>query len=133
MKLFVYGTLREGCKANDTFLKDFIIKKEQGYVKGSLHNLTNRSFPALIDGDQMIVGDVYTLSDDFDFTLMDEYELYYGEGNKNNLYNRVLIDVYDEQCNFKESASAYMYNLKREHSIDELGPIIKSNDFFFFF
>ena len=77
----------------------------------------------------MIVGDVYTLSDDFDFTLMDEYELYYGEGNKNNLYNRVLIDVYDEQCNFKESASAYMYNLKREHSIDELGPIIKSNDF----
>lgn len=128
MKLFVYGTLRDGAISNDKYLFGKIIKKEDGYVKGELFTLKDRIFPALVDGERLIKGDVFTLSNDFDFSEMDKYEEYFNDYNK-NLYNRENIDVVDKNGNFICNAQVYYYNLKRNGSEKELDKLILSNDF----
>lgn len=129
MKLFVYGTLREGAVSNEKYLNSKIVSKEIGFVKGTLYNIKNRIFPALTAGDRMIIGDIYTLEDDFDFSDMDAYEEYYGEGNKSNLYDRVLLPIYDKSGVYKCDAYVYLYNMRADNAKEELGSIIESNDY----
>lgn len=54
-RVFVYGTLRVGMynyeyyyKAHDTF-------RRYAYVKGSLHAIRGKAYPALTIGDEMVI------------------------------------------------------------------------------
>lgn len=129
MKLFVYGTLREGAISNKKYLGQKVIGKEVGFVKGILYNIKDMLFPALIDGERMIIGDVYILEDDFDFSEMDVYEEYYGEGNEKNFYNRVMMPIYDENGSYKYDAFVYLYNTQGKEAMEKLGSVIESNDY----
>lgn len=129
MKLFVYGTLRKGNPAYDKYIKDYLLSQYPAYAKGLLYQMKDRQFPALLNGDRMIIGEVFELVDDFDFTALDKYEEYYGLNNCNNLYHRKLIDIYDLNYQVISKAYIYFYNDQRENALKQLDYIIESNDY----
>lgn len=129
MKLFVYGSLRQGSPQFATMLAGNILNSEQAFVKGKLYTLKDKFFPALINGKRLIVGEVFDIADDFDFTVIDEYENYKANDKTNNYYNKELVKVYDAQGAYKFDAFAYTYNLLRPDSEKELGYLIESNDY----
>lgn len=129
MKLFVYGTLRKGARAYDEYLGKYVLKRYPAFVKGELYQVKNGNYPALLQGSRFILGDVFELAQEFDFKQLDSYEGYYGENNPNNLYHRVVMDVYDENKQWFGKAYCYLYNVDEEEAFLQLDYLIESDDF----
>lgn len=128
MKLFVYGTLRPGSTAFEKYLQQYCLNSQDAYIYGSLYQMKDRTFPALLAGNRMIRGVLFELCDDFDWKNLDLYEEYIAENHVDNLYNRSLSKVFtrnDEEVD----AYVYWYNLTRTQAKEELGHLIESNDF----
>lgn len=51
VKIAVYGTLMEGFRNYNTYLKKRVTKVEYGTTKGKLFHLKDINCPALIDGE----------------------------------------------------------------------------------
>ena len=83
-RIFVYGTLRTDMYNYEKYLKDKIIQSELAYVKGSLHEIKGVIYPALIEGDDMIAGEIMEVDDDQIFDELDELEGYLGELHMDN-------------------------------------------------
>ena len=95
-KLLVYGTLmKDFCNFNKYLLNQSEINK--AYVYGRLYHLIDKECPALIEGSDKVFGEVITIADDDDNTVVnsvDELEKYF-KGNKINIvYIREEIKVY---------------------------------------
>ncbi|MDO5084964.1 MAG: gamma-glutamylcyclotransferase family protein [Erysipelotrichaceae bacterium] len=129
MYLFVYGTLRKGASAYDYYLKDYVVHRFKGYVKGCLYQVKGASYPALLKGDRYIVGDVFEVNEDFDFYNLDQYEGYYGKDDPDNLYDRKEVELYNQQHERIGIGYCYFYRIEPEY-IERNLTFIESNDFF---
>lgn len=56
MKLFVYGTLKQGGRLHQYLIKQTFIKEDK--VRGEMYN-TWMGYPVLFDGEDLIQGEVY--------------------------------------------------------------------------
>jgi gamma-glutamylcyclotransferase (GGCT)/AIG2-like uncharacterized protein YtfP len=123
VKLFVYGTLmKDFCNYNKYLLYNTVeIKK--AYVYGRLYHLIDKECPALIEGTDKVFGEVITIADDDNKTIVsrvDELEKYFKGDNITIVYTREETKVYYETGDI-ELLGAYILKdrklLSKENSI----------------
>jgi gamma-glutamylcyclotransferase (GGCT)/AIG2-like uncharacterized protein YtfP len=90
--------MEDFCNFNK-YLLNSTVGIKRAYVYGKLYHLIDKECPALIEGSDKVVGEVITIVDDDDNTVVnsvDELERYF-KGNKSNIvYTREEIKVYYE-------------------------------------
>lgn len=126
MKIFVYGTLRKGMRNHDQYLKDKSVYIGKGYVKGELYRVAEETYPALRPGLEVITGEIYEVEDEVAVKI-DELEGYVFN-RSNNLYNKVSMDVFDEEGQLHSCLPVYVWNTNNEQRL-VLGSKILENDF----
>lgn len=127
MLIFVYGTLRKG-QVNEHFLEQHAKYLQKGFIKGELFQVIGHHYPAVLEGDKWVVGEVYEL-DPKGLKELDHLEGYISENNENNLYNRIEVEVYDEDKNPIGLAHSYFLNTSHPlYDDSDLEPI-DSQDF----
>lgn len=102
MKIFVYGTLKNGNRKKD-------------YVKGKLHSLG--SFPGInLDGDNLVEVEIV---DNVNETLLAYWDMYEGyvPGRKGNLYERVEITTVNGEV-------GYIYEFSDKEKLNQF-PIVQ--------
>ncbi len=126
-KIFVYGSLRKGMYNYDLYLKGKSNFVSNAYVKGTLYSLKDKKYPALIAGENYILGEIYEV--DIDTLLkLDELESYV-EGSKDNEYNKVNVPIYNENNKQIESLDVYFYNDANSLRNTLLESVIECNDY----
>lgn len=112
-KIFVYGSLMEGLFNYEKYLKGKVISRKCARTKGELYHLTSFGYPAMIKGNDYVYGELIEVID-FEETVknLDGLEHFYGEGFKENEYNRTVIkvEVLKEGTHEFVYAYAYLYN-----------------------
>ena len=90
-KVFVYGSLMEGFWNHTRVLEGKVEILGRGKVSGSLYHL-REGYPALLEGGDDVVGEVYGPVDK-DLLRQLDYLEGYVEGGKGNLYDRKAVRV----------------------------------------
>lgn len=129
VKIFVYGSLREGMYNYDIYLKGKVLKIQRAYVKGELYQLKDVRYPALLAGDTYITGEIMELKDTQILTELDAMEGFIDEGNPENEYHRKLCDIYDEDKQVIERLPVYFYNDENPQFRKRLKAKIQSGDY----
>lgn len=129
LPLFVYGSLSEGFYNHDIYLKGKVLTKHEAKTKGKLFHLGGKGYPAMVDGDEWVYGELVTI-EDYEKTVeeMDEMEHYYGEDNNENEYNRVILEVELIGTNQKVKAYTYKYNEESEYELKNRHEEIQHGD-----
>lgn len=119
-KIFVYGSLMEDFFNYNKYLKGKVLKRSHARAKGKLFHQINKGYPAMVDGDDFVYGELLEI-DDWDNTIieLDRLENFYGEDNPNNEYNRVLLQVEQLGNSSIISAFVYRYNCKDEQALEK--------------
>lgn len=127
-KMFVYGTLRVGMYNYNKYYKEYHSFREHAYVKGELHALKGKIYPALVSGHEMILGEIHEVPD----AVQDEVDLmenFFGDGNIENEYDKIVSDIYDVDGNVIDRLPVYFYNMRNSQNRKLLGDIIICNDY----
>lgn len=128
IRIFVYGSLREGFFNYDKYLKGNVISNELGRVKGIVYHLPHKGYPAIFEGEGYVEGEVMELSN-YEQTMkaLDEMEGFYGENNPKNEYNKRLVEV--ELANgTKELCYAYFYNKDNDLEFDSKAILVENGN-----
>jgi gamma-glutamylcyclotransferase (GGCT)/AIG2-like uncharacterized protein YtfP len=121
MDLFVYGTLRKGM-ANSRLMRGARLVAEKAWTQGELYD-TEQGYPAMIRGSGTVIGEVYRIDENL-LVSIDELEDYYGPGDPDNLYERVVQTV----CTESGFLAAYVYLYSRPEELRSRCPRIFSGD-----
>lgn len=126
-RFFVYGSLMDGLFNYEKYFKGKVLSKTYARTKGELYHLSKCGYPAMIDGDDFVYGELFEIGD-YDETLkrVDAMEHFFGEGNPDNEYNRELIEVELLETGEKEFAFAYIYNAQDVEELRKNNPYIES-------
>lgn len=127
-KMFVYGTLRVGMYNYEKYYQGHDSFRGYGYVKGTLHTLKGKKYPALAPGERMILGEIHEVPDE----VQDEVDLmesFFGEGNPENEYDKIISVIYDDSGKVLDYLPVYFYNIKNPENKKLLGNIIMCNDY----
>ena len=128
-KVFVYGTLRQGMYNYDIYLKDQATYCGHGYIKGGLMTIIGKIYHAYLYGGQdMIFGEVYDVNDQT-LAHLDELESYFGEDCRNNEYNKIYMDILDNDGKVKDQAYVYEFNMDNPMNVNLLGKDILEHDY----
>ena len=127
MKLFVYGTLRKGRYNYDIYLKDNSKFLQYAYIKGTLYSLKGKVYPAIVEGDSMVLGEIFEV-DQETFDRMDAMEGYV-PGRFDNEYDKIETDILDENGQVIDCLPVYWYNIKPEAQKNLLDQVIESGDY----
>lgn len=118
-RFFVYGSLREGFFNYDKYLKGQVLTNEVATTKGELYHMQHKGYPALIDGDRNIEGEVITVKNpEILVKELDKMENFFGHNNENNEYDRVEKEVILADGT-KEICYVYKYVEKEQNAFDE--------------
>ncbi len=111
-RIFVYGTLMTGFHNYKKYLTDVTLKKEEGYIKGSLYHIENKGYPAFIEeGKNKIAGEILTINNEKNIVkLLDELESYEGSISLANEYNKKSEIIYDKKGCVVDELYVYVYN-----------------------
>ena len=127
MRLFVYGTLRKGRYNYDIYLKDNSKFLQNAYIKGTLYSLKGKVYPAIVEGDSMVLGEIFEV-DQETFNRMDAMEGYV-PGRFDNEYDKIETDILDENGQVIDRLPVYWYNIKPEAQKNLLDQVIESGDY----
>ncbi|TCP29226.1 gamma-glutamylcyclotransferase (GGCT)/AIG2-like uncharacterized protein YtfP [Scopulibacillus darangshiensis] len=117
--VFVYGTLRKG-ERNHHLLADSPCIAEQAWTNGQLF-ATDSYYPAMILGEDLVYGEVYTVTDEI-LAQLDELENHKGDP-ETDLYDRKATAIHTDS----ETLQAFVYLLvDKQHEV--LGGPILYND-----
>lgn len=110
-KIFVYGSLREDFFNYDKYLKGKVSAPTLATVKGKLYHLSHKGYPALLDGDDEVIGEIMEMKDFHkDIIPMDKMEGYISSEDKSlNEYTRTLMTVKNLDTNEYEECYVYKY------------------------
>lgn len=111
VRLFVYGSLRQGMYNYERYLKGNSTYIGKGYVKGALYTLKGKVYPALIEGEDFIPGEIYEVEEAV-AQAVDALEDYV-PGNKDNEYHKVKRTIYDAQHEVLTKLDVYMFNMEK--------------------
>ena len=112
-KLFVYGSLRSGFKnPSYNYLSQYFEYSGIGKTKGMFFNNDNIPVAVSCIEENFIVGEIYTLKNEYEFSWafeqLDDYEGLHVLPGEQPLYQRKLIEVIGE--GEIETAWVYWYN-----------------------
>ena len=90
--------------------------------------MPHKGYPALIEGNDEVFGEVMTLKD-FEAVMipMDKMENYYGVNNSKNEYNRIVMDV-ELLDGTTESCYVYYYAMNDKEIFENNSVYIKNGD-----
>ncbi|MEN8078266.1 gamma-glutamylcyclotransferase family protein [Clostridioides difficile] len=127
-KIFVYGSLRTDFFNYNKYLLGKVSNTQIGKVKGKLYHMPHKGYPALLKGEDDVLGEVMTLKD-FESVMvpMDKMENYYGVNDSRNEYNRIVMDV-EVSNGIKESCYVYYYAMNDKEVFEENSIYIKNGD-----
>ncbi|WP_150843999.1 MULTISPECIES: gamma-glutamylcyclotransferase [unclassified Clostridium] len=110
-KVFVYGSLREGFFNYDKYLKNKVPPASLGEIKGKLFHLSHKGYPALLDGDDTVIGEIMALKDFYeDIVSLDQMEGFRSfEDISINEYIRTTINVKNLETKAIENCYVYKY------------------------
>ena len=127
-KIFVYGSLRTGFYNYDKYLKGKIEDAVLGKVKGKLYHMPHKGYPALLEGNDVVLGEVMTIKNFEEVMIpMDKMENYYGVNDSRNEYNRVVMDVELENGE-KESCYVYDYAMNDKEVFEKNSVYVDHGD-----
>ena len=109
MKIFVYGSLREGFFNFNKYIGTAAKKVELGEVKGNLYAIKDQEYPALLEEDGTVLGEIITV-ENCKLEDIDEMENYFGENNPNNEYNKIKKEINNLETGEIEILDVYVYN-----------------------
>ncbi|MGL4873397.1 MAG: gamma-glutamylcyclotransferase family protein [Clostridium sp.] len=126
-KVFVYGSLRENMFNYNRLLKGKVSKVQMGKITGELFHIENKGYPAVIEGNEWIVGELMTIKD-FDETLkiLDHLEGYV-DGDNNCEYLREVVQITLENGQIEE-AYFYGYNKDAKRNGKDVLVKVSGND-----
>lgn len=129
-KIFVYGSLREGFFNYDKYLKGKVSNITPAIVKGKLYHLSHKGYPALLEGEDSIWGEIMTLNDFYrDIVPMDEMEGYISsEDTSLNEYTRTIMKVKNLSTNDYEECYVYKYEQYNHEDFNSHGVYISHGD-----
>lgn len=128
-RFFVYGSLMEGFSNYDGNFDNFICYRAKGKYHGLLYHLVNQNYPALIEGDAVVYGEIIELADFHNMVVkMDEYEGYFGKDHPENLYHRKIVVVDNLDEGKKEEVYIYYYAKNDINSSDKPAVHIQDGD-----
>lgn len=97
-KLFVYGSLMKGFFNYNKYLVGHSLHVESAYTYGKLYDLPYKGYPALLDGNEVVHGQIITVKHlDSLLPSLDALEKY--SNNDNDEYQRQYREVYDYHGN----------------------------------
>lgn len=128
-RIFVYGTLREGMYNYEKYLQGRVNSCTFGYVKGNLYQIKGVVYPALIEGNGRVLGEIMEIEGEEILKELDELETYLGEGNPDNEYDKVWMEIEDAQGNMIDHLPVYVFNMRNPKHQDILGAQIISGDY----
>lgn len=110
-KIFVYGSLREGFYNYEKYLSGKVNTPCLGKIPGKLYHLSHKGYPALLDGNDEVVGEIMEMKDFYkDIIPMDEMEGYISfEDTSLNEYTRTSMLVKNLETNEDEVCYVYKY------------------------
>ena len=88
--LFVYGSLMDGLFNYRRYLAAHVSQPpRRARVRGALYHLRHKGYPALLQGDDWVYGELFVL-DDFPAAIaaLDEMEYFHGEDDPHREYLR---------------------------------------------
>jgi gamma-glutamylcyclotransferase (GGCT)/AIG2-like uncharacterized protein YtfP len=120
--MFVYGTLMEGFRNYEKYLKPYVIGKKEGYVYASLYHLEEKNCPAIIGGGDKVYGEILDVVDEDGSVrkAVDELEFYF-EGSPEKMYTRRSFKVHSEDG--VENLDVYLFINEKylnEHKIERI-------------
>lgn len=117
-KIFVYGSLREGFFNYEKYLSGKVSKAVSGCISGKLYHLTNKGYPAVLDGNDTIYGEIMEMNNFFeDIIPMDKMEGYLSfEDTSKNEYTRMSAKVKNMET--MEYEDCYIYKYELSHTDD---------------
>lgn len=127
-KMFVYGTLRRGMYNYEKYYKEYDSFHGYGYVKGELHAIKGKGYPALIEGERMVLGEIHEVPDEVQ-DAVDLMEGFYGEGKMENEYDKIVRIIYNAEGKVMEKLPVYFYNLRKPENKRALGDVILCDDY----
>ncbi|WP_251711774.1 gamma-glutamylcyclotransferase family protein [Lactococcus ileimucosae] len=123
-KVFVYGSLRTDMFNYDKYLKGEVLESYPGKIKGSLFHIENKGYPAIIEGNSEILGEIFILRDfPKNIAVLDEMENFFPDNRDESEYLRCtsLAQLSDGQ---KEEVYYYHYNSTAAvNTKDQLIPV----------
>ena len=127
-KIFVYGSLRTGFFNYNKYLLGKVSNAQVGKVKGKLYHMLHKGYPALLEGDDVVVGEIMNLNDFEEVMIpMDKMENYYGVNDNRNEYNRIIMDV-ELSDGTKESCYVYYYAMNDKDIFEKNSIYIENGD-----
>lgn len=100
------------------YLDSKVLTIDKARTKGTLFHLENKGYPAMVEGEDWVYGELMTLKNYEDTMIaLDEMEHFYGENNAKNEYNRVIKEVELLGTGKRIKAYTYVYN---EESLADL-------------
>lgn len=113
--LFTYGSLMVGKHNHEQYLAGKIFGKVlSGRIKGELYDLPYKGYPAVLEGDDWVYGEVFELKSFHEtITAMDEMEHFYDKDSTKNEYERYFTKIYvwnEEKQDYCDERVAYCYH-----------------------
>jgi len=113
LKVFVYGTLKEGRPLDRKMLADLRTSVKEATIEGSIFTFKHASFPTIkLDGEGLVIGEVHTFPEKHMKDVvrtMDAIEGYNKSQPEKGLYNRHEVKATLKNGNVV-MAWAYEYN-----------------------
>ncbi|MCX7779548.1 MAG: gamma-glutamylcyclotransferase [Negativicutes bacterium] len=124
-RIFVYGTLMTGMD-NYHLIQPFVRSCAPAVMRNAmLYDLTY-GYPALVlaKGPCQVYGEIMELADiDRALAVLDRLEDYFGEGCQDNLYDRLVCEVYELSGRARD---AYVYVWSRPGELATVGRPVES-------
>lgn len=127
-KLFVYGSLRKGSFNYKKILEGHVLNRTMGKTIGNLFHLENKGYPALIQGDTEIIGEIITLQSKTLIEKIDVVENYDSVDYENCEYLRQPIRVMNLKTETIEIIDAYVYNMNNKENHKDLLRVVPSGN-----
>lgn len=132
INFFVYGSLRDGFYNYNKFLAGKIFKKKEGKLNNiRLYHMPYKGYPAIVQGEDYVLGEIMVINkDDYDSTMkaLDKMEGFISEGNSENEYHKMLLEVQDLENNQNELCYVYFYNKDRDKLFDNEAIYLPNGD-----
>lgn len=127
-KIFVYGSLRKDSFNYKNLLEGKIFNRVMGQTTGNLFHLENKGYPALISGNNQVIGEIITIVSDELIYAIDKIEHYDSNMYEKCEYLRKPIAVKNLETEVIELLDAYVYNINSKNNHKDLLKFVPSGD-----
>ena len=110
LRVFVYGTLKPGEANYEFYCGSEVMEAKKAWTLGELYSLP-QGYPAMTTGNDKIYGYLLSFNNSHILSSLDELEDYNPQRpDKENLYNRMEVEIFDLENNSLGVAWTYFMN-----------------------